>query len=164
MEPQMVFWPKGPASAPERPTLDNATPPVVDSPAIGTRPVKLGFRISADLAELLTTRARECGLSQTAYVARLIAGSPTPSLDVVVTLGSSADRLATVSADLNELIRVLRRDASSSGPLVEQLLKPLTHDVREHLRLASRVVAELRPARAVLNPRVDATARERDGD
>ena len=79
----MVFWPKGPASAPERPTLDNATPPVVDSPAIGTRPVKLGFRISADLAELLATRARECGLSQTAYVARLIAGSRTPSLDVV---------------------------------------------------------------------------------
>ena len=164
MEPQMVLWPKGPASAPQRPTLDNATPPVVDATAIGTRPVKLGFRISADLAELLTTRARECGLSQTAYVARLIAGSPTPSLDVVVTLGSSADRLATVSADLNELIRVLGRDASSSSPLVEQLLKPLTHDVREHLRLASRVVAELRPARAPLNPRVDATAKERDGD
>ena len=164
MEPQMVFWPEGPASASERPTLDNATPLVVDSPAIGTRPVKLGFRISADLAELLTTRARECGLSQAAYLARLIAGSPTPSLDVVVTLGSSADRLATVSADLNELIRVLRRDASFSGPLVEQLLKPLTDDVREHLHLASRVVAALRPARAVPNPRVDATAKERDGD
>lgn len=164
MDPQMVFWPKGPASAPQRPTLDNARPPAVDSAAIGTRPVKFGFRIRADLAELLTTRARECGLSQTAYVARLIAGSPTPPLDVVVTLGSSADQLATVSADLNELIRVLRRDASSSGPLVEQLLKPLTHDVREHLRLASRIVAELRPARAVLNPRVDATAKERDGD
>ena len=160
----MVFWPKGPASALERPPLDNATPPVVDSPAIGTRPVKLGFRISADLAELLTTRARECELSQTAYLARLIAGSPTPSLDVVVTLGSSADRLATISADLNELIRVLRRDASSSGPLVEQLLKPLTDDVREHLRLASRVVAALRPARALPSPRVGATAKERDGD
>jgi len=164
MDPQMEFWPKGPASAPQRPTLDNANPPAVDSAAIGTRPVKLGFRISADLAELLMTRARECGLSQTAYFARLIAGSPTPSLDVVVTLGSSADRLATVSADLNELIRVLRRDASSSGPFVEQLLKPLTDDVREHLRLVSRVVAELRPARAVLNPRVDATAKERDGN
>ena len=164
MEPQMVFWPKGPASGPERPTLDKATQPVVDSPAIGTRPVKLGFRISADLAAVLTTRARECGLSQAAYLARLIAGAPTPSLDVVVTLGSSADRLATVSADLNELIRVLGRDASSSGPLVEQLLKPLTHDVREHLRLASRVVAELRPARTPPHRRVDATARERDGD
>ena len=164
MDPQMMFWPKGPASAPERPTLDNAIPPVVGSPAISRRPVKLGFRISADLAELLATRASECGLSQTVYLARLIAGSPTPSLDVVATLGSSADRLATVSADLNELIRVLGRDASSSGPLVEQLLKPLTHDVREHLRLASRVVAELRPARAVLNPRLDATAKERDGD
>ena len=160
----MVFWPKGPVSALESSTLGNATQPAVDSAVIGTRPVKLGFRISADLAALLTTRARDCGLSQTAYLARLIAGSPTPSLDVVVTLGSSADRLATVSADLNELIRVLRRDASSSGPLVEQLLKPLTHDVREHLRLASRVVAELRPARAVPNPRVDATAKERDDE
>ena len=160
----MVFWPKGPASAPEGPTLDNATQPVVDSAAIRTRPVKLGFRISADLSVLLTTRARECGLSQAAYLARLIAGSPTPSHDLVVTLGSSADQLATVSADLNELIRVLRRDASSSGPLVEQLLKPLTDDVREHLRLASRVVAELRPARTSPNPRVEATTRERDGD
>ena len=164
MDPQMMFSPKGPASALERPPLDNATPPVVDSAAIGTRPVKLGLRINADLSALLTTRARECGLSQTACVARLIAGSPTPSLDVVVTLGSSADRLATVSAELNELIRVLGRDASPGGPWVEQLLKPLTDDVREHLRLASRVVAELGPARAVLNPRVDATAKERDGD
>ena len=128
----MVFWPKGPASAPERPTLDNATPPVFDSPAIGTRPVKLGFRISADLAALLTTRARECGLSQTAYVARLIAGSPTPSLDVVVTLGSSADRLATVSADLIELIRVLRRDGSPSGSLVEQLLMVTKYENKIH--------------------------------
>ena len=160
----MVLWPKGPASANERATLDNATQPAVDSAAISTRPVKLGLRIGADLAELLATRARECGLSQTAYVARLIAGSPTPSLDVVVTLGSSVDRLATVSADINELIRVLRRDASSSGPLVEQLLKPLTDDVREHLHLASRIVAELRPARAVPSPRVDATAKERDDD
>ena len=164
MDPQMVFWPKGLASAPERPTLDSATQPVVDSAAIDTRPVKLGIRISADLAALLTARARECGLSQTAYLARLIAGSPAPSLDVVVTLGSSADRLATVSADLNELIRVLRRDASSSGPLIEQLLKPLTDDVREHLRLASRVVAELRPARAVPNPRVGATVKDPDGN
>ena len=164
MDPQMVFWPKGLASAPDGPTLDNATQTVVDSAAIGTRTVKLGFRISADLSALLTARARECGLSQAAYLARLIAGSPTPSHDLVVTLGSSADQLATVSADLNELIRVLRRDASSSGPSVEQLLKPLTDDVREHLRLASRVVAELRPARTPPNPRVDATTRERDGD
>ena len=158
-----MLWPKGSASAPETPSLDNATPPVVDSPAIGTRPVKLGFRISADVATLLTTRARECGLSQAAYLVRLIAGSPTPSRDFVVTLGSSADRLATVSADLNELIRVLRRDASSSGPLIEQLLKPLADDVREHLRLASRVVADLRPARTLPSPQNGATAEELDG-
>ena len=164
MEPQLTFWPEGSASAPGRAALDSARQPVVDSVAIGTRPVKLGFRISPDLSALLTARARECGLSQAAYLARLIAGSPTPSHDLVVTLGSSADQLATVSADLNELIRVLRRDASSSGPLVEQLLKPLTDDVREHLRLASRVVAELRPARTSPNPRVEATTRERDGD
>ena len=160
----MVFWPEGAVSAPERSVLDDGGQAGVDAAPIGARPVKLGFRISADLSALLTTRARECGLSQAAYLARLIAGSPTPSLDVVVTLGSSADRLATVSADLNELIRVLRRDASSSGALVEQLLKPLTDDLREHLRLASRVVAELRAARTAPNPRVDATARERDGD
>ena len=94
----------------------------------------------------------------------MIAGSPTPSHDLVVTLGSSADQLATVSADLNELIRVLRRDESSSGPLVEQLLKPLTDEVREHLRVASRVVAALRPARTVPSQRVIETAKAPDGD
>ena len=164
MEPQLKFWLEGAASAPGRAALDGASQRVADSAASGTRPVKLGIRISADLSALLATRARECGLSQAAYLARLIAGSPTPSFDLVVTLGSSADRLATVSADLNELIRVLRHDASSSGPLVEQLLKPLHDDVREHLRLASHVVAELRPARAARSPRVDATAKEPDGD
>ena len=41
----MAFWQKKPASAPESPSLDNAAQPVVNSPAIGTRPVKLGFRI-----------------------------------------------------------------------------------------------------------------------
>jgi hypothetical protein len=164
MKPQLTFWPERTVSAPERPALDDGSQPGVDAPTIDAKPVKLGIRIRGDLSVLLATRARECGLSQAAYLSNLIAGSPAPSLEVVVALGSSTDRLATVSADLNEVIRVFRRDSSSSAPLVEQLLKPLTSEVREHLRLASRLVSELRPARTRSNPRRGTATGKLDGD
>lgn len=163
MDPQLMFWPEPPVSALERLSLDGGQPGI-DAATLDARPVKLGFRIRRDLSVLLSTRAHECGLSQTAYIARLIADLPAPSLGLVVALGSSTDRLATVCADLNEMMRIIRCDSSSVGPLVEQLLKPLTSEVRDHLRLASRIVSELRPSRTLPGRRASAAAREVDGD
>ena len=63
-------------------------------------------------------------------------------------LGRSTEQLAVVSGDLNELIRVIRRDGVSSTRLIEDWLRPLVRDVRQHVELASRLMSELRPARS----------------
>ena len=118
-----------------------------ESNAAGDRTVKLTIRLRRAVAARLTTRARACGLSHGAYLTTLIDEAPAPPLAVATVLGTSTEQLAVVSADLNELIRVIRRDATSSGRLVEDWLRPLLDDVRRHVGLASRLMLELRPTR-----------------
>jgi len=65
----------------------------------------------------------------------------------VTALASSTEQLAVVSADLNELVRTIQRGALSSGPLIDEWVRPLIDDVRRHAGLASRLVSELRPTR-----------------
>ena len=110
--------------------------------------VKLTIRLRRGVASRLAARARDCGLSQGAYLTTLIDGVPAPPLAVATTLGKSTEQLAVVSADLNELIRVARRDGAAAEHLIEDGLRPLVHDVRQHLGLASRLLSELRPARS----------------
>ena len=110
--------------------------------------VKLTIRLRRGVASRLAARARDCGLSQGAYLTTLIDGVPAPPLAVATTLGKSTEQLAVVSADLNELIRVARRDGAAAEHLIEDGLRPLVHDVRQHLGLASRLLSELRPTRS----------------
>jgi hypothetical protein len=112
------------------------------------RPVKLTIRLRRGVAGRLTLRARACGLSHGAYLTTLIDETPAPPLAVLTTLGSSTEQLAVVSADLNELVRTIRRGALSSGPLIDDWLRPLMDEVRRHVGLASRLVSELRPTRS----------------
>ena len=107
--------------------------------------VKLTMRLRRGVAARLTTRARACGLAQSAYVTTLIDETPAPLLADVTALRASTDQLAVVSADLNELVRAIRRGALSSAPLIEDWLKPLVDEMRRHVDLASRLVVELRP-------------------
>jgi len=123
------------------------------------QPVKLTIRLRRDVAARLTTRARACGLSQSAYLTTLIDETPAPLLGDVTALRASTDQLAVVSADLNELVRTIRRGALSSGPLIEDWLRPLVDEMRRHVNLASRLVVELRPrsthSTAPRDPRAD---------
>ena len=109
--------------------------------------VKLTIRLRRGVATRLTARARACGLSHGAYLTTLIDEAPAPPLAVVTALGTSTEQLAVVSADLNELIRTIRRDVTSSGCLIDDWLRPLVIDVRRHVALAARLMSELRPAR-----------------
>jgi hypothetical protein len=122
----------------------------VESPSMadGERPVKLTLRLRRDLAMQLSTRARTAGLSQSSYVATLIDGAPAPPLALARELGDSTDQLATVAADLNEVVRAVGRSATPSALLVKEWLRTPLEDVRRHLAVASRLVSELRPARA----------------
>ena len=84
-----------------------------------------------------------------AYLTTLIDQAPAPPLAVSTELGRSTEQLAIVSGDLNELIRALAREGLSSGPLVDDWIRPLLDDVRRHVVIASRLVAELRPERTL---------------
>lgn len=112
------------------------------------RTTRMSIRLRPAVAACLANAARTSGASRDAYLAALIERAPPPPLDAVTALGLSTEQLAVVSRDLNELIRTLRREGVSSGPLLDDWLRPLLADVRQHLGAASRLVAELRPARA----------------
>ena len=118
------------------------------SDAVEGGTVKLTIRLRRGVASRLAARARDCGLSQGAYLTTLIDGVPAPPLAVATTLGKSTEQLAVVSADLNELIRVARRDGATAEQLIEDGLRPLVHDVRQHVALASCLLSELRPTRS----------------
>ena len=111
------------------------------------RSAKVTVRLRPGMATRLSATARASGLSQSAYLATLIDGTPAPPLAVATELGASTAQLAAVSADMNELIRTLARGGMSSSPLVDDRLRPLLADVRRHLDLSSRLVSELRPGR-----------------
>jgi post-segregation antitoxin (ccd killing protein) len=115
--------------------------------AAARRPVKLTIRLRLGVADRLTTRARACGLSNSAYLTTLIDETPAPPLAVATALGTSTEQLAVVSADLNELIRMIGRGSVSSSLLIDERTRTLMDDVRRHVGLASRLVSEPRPAR-----------------
>jgi hypothetical protein len=81
--------------------------------------VKLALRLPSLDAELLALKAAALGLSYGVFVARLVRGTPLPALAAEraadrAALIASVDHLAQLSADLNALIRMLRR-ADSEG-------------------------------------------------
>jgi hypothetical protein len=120
----------------------------VESQAGKEAAVKLTIRLRHSVAARLTALARACGLSHGAYLTTLLDEVPAPPLAVAQSLGRSTEQLAAVSADLNELTRVIRRDGVSTTCLIEDWLRPLVRDVRQHVELASRLMSELRPARS----------------
>ena len=117
--------------------------------AAGDGTVQLTIRLRRGVAARLTARARACGLSKGAYLMTLIDEVPAPPRAVATALGTSTERLAVVSWDLNQLIRTLRRDTTSSSRLIDDWLRPALGDVRRHLGLASRLMSELRPRRSL---------------
>ena len=127
--------------------VDAGVQPESEPDSTADRTVKLTIRLRRGVADQLTARARDCGLSHGAYLTTLIDAAPAPSLAMVKALTASTDQLAVVSADVNEVIRLLRRDTSPSGEVLGASVRSIVDGTRKHLDLASRVVAELRPAR-----------------
>ena len=127
--------------------VDAGVQPESEPDSTADRTVKLTIRLRRGVADQLTARARDCGLSHGAYLTTLIDAAPAPSLAMVKALTASTDQLAVVSADVNEVIRLLRRDTSPSQEMLGTSVRSIVDGTRRHLELASRVVAELRPAR-----------------
>jgi len=123
-------------------------PEATDEPgAEAGQSTKVTVRLRSGVAARLNARARACGLSRGSYLATLIDETPAPPLAAVAALRASTDQLAAVSADQNELIRLLRDQRLPSEEELDEYTRRIVDGVRRHLDLASRVVAELRPAR-----------------
>ena len=127
----------------EKPTLE---------PRLSGRRVRLSMRLSGDEARLVIERARAAGLPIGSYVAGLCAGIPaivggTRPADQVAALVMSSAELATLARDLRHLTLLLRQGEVRAAQEYRRLFDTLGDDVRAHLRLAARTLAELRPPR-----------------
>jgi len=114
--------------------------------------VRLSLRMSRDEARLVIERARAAGLPIGAYVAGLCAGIPAivggaRPADQIATLVRSSAELATLARDLRHLTLLLRQGEVRAAQEYRRLFDTLGDDVRAHLRLAARTLADLRPAR-----------------
>jgi hypothetical protein len=106
---------------------------------------KITLRLDPIDAELLLLGAAQVGLSYGAFVGRLLRGMPLPppladrvkDRDALIV---SSDHLATLSADLAYLIRMLKRFEGDGAVRYGTAAQALMADVRQHLALASRVV------------------------
>ena len=135
--------------------LDHAEPSITDRLAnasvVSTEDrVRLSLRMTRRQALSTMTAARAAGLSPGAYVASLVAGVPvltsgaTRSDHLAALIASSAE-LSTLSRNLHRLTSLLRQGSVRAAQEYREMLDTVADDVREHLTLASAVLADLRP-------------------
>jgi hypothetical protein len=116
--------------------------------------VKLSIRLTSAEAEQLDAGARRAGLSRGAFLAGLLANVPALSggagsrLDCLAVLTASSAELSTLSRSINHLTTLLRQGEVRAAQEYRRMLDTLGDDVRAHLSLAARVLAELQPARS----------------
>ncbi len=126
---------------------------IVHHPEVTSRPsVKVTLRVPPLIAREIATRARATGLSHGAYVGTLIDAAPVAvdHRQAVRALAASTDRLASAATDLNGFARLLRRGTSLSADHVDAAVAAVVGEVRTHLRVAARLVADLQPVAASL--------------
>ena len=112
--------------------------------------VKLSIRMSAEEARQLAAGARAAGLSRGAYLAGLIANVPVLSAgggrtEHIATLTASCAELSTLSRNVHRLTALLRQANVEPARPYRAMLDTLSGDVRRHLELAARVLADLQP-------------------
>ena len=112
--------------------------------------VKLSIRMTPKEAEQLASGARAAGHSRGAYLAGLIAGVPVLSaganrMDHISTLVASCAELATLSRSIHRLTALLRHGDVQVALEYRAMLDMVAGDVRRHLSVAARVLADLQP-------------------
>jgi hypothetical protein len=112
--------------------------------------VKLSIRMSAEEARQLAAGARAAGLSRGAYLSGLIANVPVLSAgggrtEHIATLMASCAELSTLSRNIHRLTALLRQANVEPARPYREMLDTLSGDVRHHLELAARVLADLQP-------------------
>ncbi|HSI51890.1 MAG TPA: hypothetical protein VLA61_26785 [Ideonella sp.] len=123
---------------------------VASQAASNATSVKLSIRMTADEARQLAAGARVAGLSRGAYLAGLIAEVPVLSAGAgraehIGTLMASNAELSTLSRNIHRLTVLLRQANVEPARPYREMLDTLAADVRRHLALAARVLADLQP-------------------
>jgi len=104
----------------------------------------------------LTARARAAVMTRGEFVWSLLKGISPPALPpdhavAVQALRASTDRIAAMSTDLSAFLRLITKAAATKAELepYRANLRSLDTAVRDHLKVASVLIDELRPNRRV---------------
>jgi hypothetical protein len=114
---------------------------------------RLSLRMTRAQAAAVIEAAHRAGMSPGDYVAKLVAGVPVLTGGAnraahVAALVASCAEISSLSRNVRHLTLLLREGSSRAAREYHAMLETLASDVREHLRLASNVLAALRPRRA----------------
>ena len=119
-----------------------------------SRNVHFHLHMPPAFASELTERARAAFMTRGEFVWSLLKGISPAALPpdhaaAVQALRSSTDHLAALSTDLSEMLRLLVRQAPTWESLAphQANVRALDQDVRNHLKTASVLIAELKPYR-----------------
>jgi hypothetical protein len=112
--------------------------------------VKLSIRMTAEEARRFAAGARAAGLSRGAYLAGLVANVPVLSngggrAEHIAALMASSAELSTLSRNIHRLTALLRQANVEPARPYREMLDTLAGDVRRHLELAARALADLQP-------------------
>ncbi len=111
---------------------------------------RLSLRMTRAQAAAVIEAAHRAGMSPGDYVANLVAGVPVLTgganrAEHATALIASCDEMSSLSRNVRHLTLLLREGSSRAAQEYRVMLNTLANDVREHLRLASAVLAELQP-------------------
>jgi hypothetical protein len=131
----------------------------------GAASVKLSIRMTADEARQLAMGARSAGMSRGAYLAGLMTNVPVLTTggsraDHITNLVASCAELSTLSRNLHRLTTLLRQATVEPVRPYRQMLDTLAGDVRRHLEVAARVLADLQPQCRSARPSTRSNHRE----
>jgi hypothetical protein len=126
--------------------------------------VKLSIRMTAEEARQLADGARAARLSRGAYLAGLIANVPVLATgggrgEHIAALMASCAELSTLSRNVHRLTALLRQANVEPARAYREMLDTLAGDVRRHLELAARVLADLQPQSRCARPTARSTQR-----
>jgi hypothetical protein len=125
--------------------------------------VKLSIRMTALEAKQLAAGARAAGLSRGAYLAGLITNVPVLTTgggrpEHIAALIASSAELSTLIRNIHHLTTLLRQGDVEPARPYRAMLDTLASDVRGHLALAARALADLQPRRQAADKSARASA------
>jgi hypothetical protein len=112
--------------------------------------VRLCLRMSREHARVALDASRRAGLNPGDYIGGLVTNVPVLSAggsraEHLATLVASSAELSTLSRNIHRLTALLRQANVEPARPYREMLDTVADDVRRHLELAARVLADLQP-------------------